>query len=357
MIRVLDKDFSFLGEVDDFENFIFTRRLFSYGEFELSINSDKKNTQLLTPEKIIYLDSGRVGIIGYSEEKLSDKNKILTVKGYTPEFFLTYRITEPFPAAENWNYSGNGEDAIKKLADYNLGPNANRSCRMIPYFRIKNSRQRGENISFETCYKKLDEEIAYLAEETGLGIKVEFDILQKCFEFDVISGRDLTVEQNINPPVIFSPEFDNVFEQTYICSDLGYKNMAFVASKGEGTERTLIKINDSLSGDQRRELFTDGKSVAKEDVEKLQNLGLAKLSEYPKIASLDGKINPYHIIKYGKDYQIGDTVSMKFKNITLTSQITEVTESWDSKNGYSVDCVFGNKVPDLISIIKKNLRS
>ncbi len=357
MIRVLDRDFSFLGEVDDFENFIFTQRLHSYGEFELSINSEKKNAQLLTPEKIIYLDSGRVGIIGYSEEQFSHNNKILTVKGFTPEFFLTYRITEPFPGADNWSYSGSGETVIKKLVEYNLGPDANRACRRIPYFRIKNSLNKGKYISFETCYKKLNEEIALLAEECGLGIKAEFNTSQKCFDFDVICGRDLTAGQNINPPIIFAPEFDNVFEQTYIYSDLDFKNVAIAASKGEGTERTIVSVNDAVSGDQRRELFADAKSVAQEDVEKLQTLALGKLAEHPKIISLDGKINPYHTMKYGKDYLIGDTVNLKFKNIILTSQITEVTESWDIKNGYSVDCVFGNKVPDLISIIKKNLRS
>ncbi len=354
MIRILDKNFTFLGEIDDFENFVFTRRLFSFGEFEMSINSDKRN--LLSQGNIIFLDSNRSGIIGFVEEKISPKGNNLLVKGYTPEFLLSYRITEPLSTQASWSMTNKSETVIKSLVDYNLGQNANNSDRVIPYFVVKPSLNRGKSVTFETCYKKLNEDIAFLAEESGLGISVSLNLAELLFEFDVIVGRNLTANQNLNPAVIFSMDFNNVFEQTYVCSDLDFKNVAVVAGSGEGSARTIVYVNDQLTGDQRREIFVEAKSIPNNESSKLSQAGLAKLADYPEIYSLDGLINPFHSLKYGRDFLLGDLVTMKFKNISLNTQITEVTESWDSKNGYTLECTFGNKVPDLISIIKKNLK-
>ncbi len=40
-IRIIDKDFNLLGEIDDYESLIFIRRFSRVGEFELHINLEK----------------------------------------------------------------------------------------------------------------------------------------------------------------------------------------------------------------------------------------------------------------------------------------------------------------------------
>jgi len=53
-IRIIDKDFNLLGEIDNYESLIFIRRFFKVGEFELHINLDKQNVDKLQEDRSLF---------------------------------------------------------------------------------------------------------------------------------------------------------------------------------------------------------------------------------------------------------------------------------------------------------------
>ena len=357
-IRVFDYEFNFLGEVSDYEEFVFTKRLTKFGEFQIGINFDKANARLFEVGNFIYLDSERSGIIDHVERRLggaSDKGESLFVKGFTPEHFLTYRVTYPPPGADTWHMTGDGESVIKELVQYNMGNSALNRNRIIPFIEYEPNLNRGKQINFSTDYKKLHEEISSAAVLSGLGVKMTMDAPSKKFVFDVFAGKDLRSVQTDLPPVIFSSEYDNVFSQCYTESRVNYRNVAIVDSRGEGAGRGIVLVGDDVSGEMRRELYVSGRDIAKGQTEQQSERGLSRLNETGYVKALEGVINPYHSLRYREDYQLGDVVTMKYGDITLHTPITEVTEKWTVKGGYGLTMTLGNRVPTLIDKIKQSI--
>ncbi|MDT2266170.1 hypothetical protein P7H12_24850 [Paenibacillus larvae] len=56
----------------------------------------------------------------------------------------------------------------------------------------------------------------------------------KGYVFDMLTGRNLTADQDVRPPAIFSTAYDNIESQSYTNSAIGYKNIAVVGGQGEG---------------------------------------------------------------------------------------------------------------------------
>ena len=64
-IRVFSKELELLAEIDNYESFIFTRRYYSYGEFEISINRYKIGAEHLKRSNYILAgaDTNKIGVI------------------------------------------------------------------------------------------------------------------------------------------------------------------------------------------------------------------------------------------------------------------------------------------------------
>jgi hypothetical protein len=88
--------------------------------------------------------------------------------------------------------------------------------------------------------------LARISAISGLGWDITINFANKRYEFDVYTGLNLSANQNVNPPVIFSPEFDAVEMQRYQDSDLSYKTKALVGGQGEGIDRELVVVGEVL---------------------------------------------------------------------------------------------------------------
>ena len=88
--------------------------------------------------------------------------------------------------------------------------------------------------------KNLAEVLQQIAEWCDIGWEIYLDIANQQWVFDVMQGRDLTAGQNLLPPVIFSPEFENVEGMTYIDSSIPLKmlDMLVVKEKKKGSSRS-----------------------------------------------------------------------------------------------------------------------
>lgn len=171
------------------------------------------------------------------------------------------------------------------------------------------------------------------------------------------SGKNRTNRQNSRKPVIFSTQLDNLLSSDYLKSLREFKNVALVAGEDTGSNRKLLEVfknigNPDIMKSNRRELFVDARDIQmeKEDgttytneeyAQLLRQRGLEKLSEHPIITAMEAGIDakdPKFV--YGKDYFIGDKVTIITNfGLEISAIVSEVVRTLD-ETGYSINPTF-----------------
>lgn len=348
-IRILSPTLDLEGEVDSYLSLSFCRSYHFPGEFQLVTN--RKNVDRLNINQIIMLgaDKFKTGIIRHKEIKANEQGEeILTVKGFTLGTITKQRITIP---PTDQAYDIQEADAETVMKHY-----VQRNCLDIPGMEFPNlsiapNQNRGGAIKWQSRYKNLAEELESISRLSNIGWHIYLDLDLKTWIFDVYNGRDFSASQNINPPVIFSPEFDNVKSQEYIDSLIGYGNYAIVAGQGEGTEREIAMAGSDATGLDRHVVFIDARDM--ESTPDLPNRGEAKLTEYQRAISFQSEILTKGPFEYQNDWDVGDiaTVQNKDWGITMDTRITEVTEIYEA-SGFRLQVTFGNNLPTLSQKLK-----
>lgn len=398
-IRILTVGMDIVGEIDNYESMFFTRSWHGIGSIELRINRYKKHAETLIKNNLILVgnDLNKVFIIKHREIELDQEGKITEnwlIKGYALKSIIAQRITMPPLHTAYDNRSGNAETVMKHYINTNvINPVDGR--RRISNLVIAPNLQRGIALAYSSRFKNLAEEMSTLSLTSGLGWDVTLDIANKKWVFDVVEGKDLTADQIINPPVIFSPQFESVKNMQYVQSDLNYKNVGIVAGQGEGVERRVIEVG-SFSGLNRHEIFIDARDVAEVDedempipeqqvIQSLTDRGQQQLNELLQEEYLEAqlltpisrteyerefsylstlqisenitkKTRTLSAFNYQLDYDLGDiaTVQNKDWGVTLNARITEVKEI-EEVTGFGLEATFGNNRPTLIQKIKQEL--
>ena len=266
---------------------------------------------------------------------------------FSLSYWLTQRITVPPTGYAYHTFNTNAEDIMIALVRSNA-VDPIEAKRKIPNLTIEPSKNRGEKIKFQTRYKNLLDELTKISKATGLGFTVDLDYKNKKFVFKILEGRDLSYSQKVNPPAIFSVEYDNVIKQNYTDSNIGYKNVGYVAGQGEGEDRVIEIVENQLSGLERREIFIDARDI--EDNLSLIERGKLKLAETPQIVNFECEVNSFD---YRKTWNLGDLVTVINKefSIRLDNRVTEVKEIYEDT--FKVEPTFGVSIPLVTEKIKQ----
>lgn len=347
VIRFFNRELDFLGEIDEYTSLIYTRKWESYGEFELHLSDIDKN--LIKKGHIIMLakDGNRAGVIEHIEIQDADTEDVL-VKGFSLLYWFTQRITVPPEGYAYHAFNTNAEDIMLSLVSSNAVDSTDIE-RKFDKLVVAKTMHRGAKLHFQTRYKKLSDELANLSKLSGLGITIDVDYKNKQFIFRVLEGRDLSYKQDINPPAIFSKDYDNIRKQNYIESTIEYKNCAYIGGQGTGAERKIEVLNNNLVGLDRREIFVDARDI--EAGESLSDRGRLKLSECNEIKTFECEIDAKD---YRKDWDLGDVVTTLEKEIGVScdNRVTEVKEIYEF-NSTRIEPVFGRSIPTIIDKIKQ----
>lgn len=348
-VRIVDTGFNLLGEIDNYESLQLTRRFYRAGEFEMHIALGKQSVDQLLEDRVIIINnqSHKAGIITYRQIVEGDNGvETLIIKGPTLGGVLDRRIT----VTNSYDrISGPAETVMKHYVNNHI-VNGVYADRNIPLFAVAANQGRGKVTPWQSRYEQLDKVIQEIAEFCDIGWQVTLDIVAKKWLFDVKAGRDLTVNQSVLPPVIFSHEFDNIQSQDFVDSGLQYKNVGYAGGKGEEEDR-LIQIVGSGSGLNRRETFLDCSSA--EDAVELIELGKRKLTEQKRIVSYNGKILDTGSFIYEQDWDLGDKVTLQNKKwgLTMNSRITEVKEIYEPAS--KLEIVLGDEIPTITKFVKQ----
>lgn len=350
-IKIISPQFDLLAEIDNYESLIFTRRFFKVGEFELHININKKYTEMLTEDNLIMIgnDSHKVGVIRYREIN-QENSQDLIIKGYTLKGVVGRRLTV---TSSYDRVSGTAESVMKHYVD-NHCINPVDPKRIIPQLALAPNLGRGMSTPWQSRYEYLDDVLGKIAAFCDTGWEVYLDINNSKWIFDVNVGRNLTADQDLLPPVIFSVDFDNIKNQHYINSAFGYKSVGYAGGKGDEENRLVQTIGDA-QGLNRIETFLDCSSS--ENIEELIANGQQALKELKRIVSLETQILNRTFI-YEVDWNLGDIVTIQNRrwNLTMNSRIVEIKEIYEAKNT-DIEVTFGNEIPTLATKIKSLLNN
>lgn len=343
-VYVLDKSFNVVSVIDEYISIIWTRRYFTYGDFELYLSAKKSNLEILQAGYYLVRDKDISGdelhnvmIISKREIKTDiESGDNMIVSGYCLKSLLKRRVI-----ANQTTLSGSVENCITQLVVENI-INPSDSARMIDNFELgTNKILNSYPLKKQITGDNLSESITDICKTYGYGYDIF--IRNGKFVFYLYEGADRTYDQMANPYIIFSAEFDNLISSDYIENMEKYANTAIVAGEGEGVARKKITVG-TTTGINRYEIWVDARTdssnngaISDNDYTAiLKQKGEEKLSELTTTTSFEGEVDNTINFIIGADYFLGDLVQVENEyGISAKARIIEVIESED-ENGADI---------------------
>lgn len=337
---IMNKSFQRIAEIDDYISFIWTNRYYSCGDFELCVVANSDNVGLL--KKWFYIvrdDDENVGIIEHINIQRNEDGAVLIASGRFLAAILGRRII-----AAQTIVSGKISACINKLINENV-INPSITARKISNF-ILGSYDISQTMKSQFTGENLLETISSICETYGIGFKVTLNSSNK-FVFQLYQGVDHTYDQNVNPWVIFSDEYDNLLSSDY---EENYSEMVtavLVAGEGEGIDRITAWTSSGATGINRCEIYDEpeissnaGDVSTQEYQELLQEAGKALLTKYT--SAFSGEVYMTNM-QYKTELNVGDLVVVENKKwgIHMNSRLVEIIESVSEAGEYTIMPTFG----------------
>lgn len=361
-VYVLDKSFNLLGVIDEYVSIIWRPSFSEIGDFEIYLGATDKAIQLLQENYYVVRSNDisvdtegnttykKVMIIKNIQLVTDVENgDFLTVTGRELKYLLHQRII--------WtqtNLYGNTEDGIRKLVTENaISPKDNK--RAIPNLvlgdkysaELKTLTAGTVTINLTDTIEKqitgdyLDQAIVDICTVYNYGWDIH--IFNNQLVFSVYAGVDRSYNQTAHPYVVFSDDFENLYNTDYQLSTEGFANTSLIGGEGEGLDRIYTTIGNENTGLDRFETFSDVRDVSQnkgnEDeiplatyLNLLAERGRENLASLAYTEGFSGELLSDVAFKYGEDFNLGDIVSVINKygisrNVRVLSAIESEDES------------------------------
>lgn len=240
------------------------------------------------------------------------------------------------------------------------------SQRKIPWVALDNSiPSTGAQVSVERVGGYVSDVVYGLISTVGLGLRAIYDRRGKKVRLYLYKGKDRSLGQSELPYVAFSDTNGLLIAPTYTDDHSAFKNVVRVMGRFESGTEVYTTIG-SASGADRREIFVEaGSAKAKksdntpmteaEFVQVLNQIGLEKLAISEPVNNLTSKVHT-DAYTYGKDYALGDTVSIIYANIGVAyhAPIETVTRTGAGAEE-TIELSFGKGVLTLSDKLKSRL--
>lgn len=326
--------------IDRFDSLIWTERWQSMGDFELVIESTNEYRKYLQPGTWLSLnESYRCMRVETIEDAVDDEGrKKLTVKGPSIEVLLEERVArqeiESTTLQDTWSIAGQAADTAREFMEDVCMFGSTTTEDIIPYLTTTpifpaSSIPEPTGITHITIdIISVYEAVKGVCEKYDFGFRLCRNPDSNQLKFDVYTGSDRTTGQSTLPPVIFSPDFDNLKNTTEFTSTAGVKNIAYVFSPVGAVIVPAPNVDPLIAGFERRVLairaddITD--TIPADATAKMTQRGLEELAKYRDVTAFDGEIGQSTQFKYDTDYYLGDFVEMRAADGTATfMRVTE----------------------------------
>lgn len=373
---------NFCGIITNFESLICIWNFYECGTFELTINKNKANTNKLKKDNMLIVNKrdDKILLIDKVITTTTKNSKTMKVSGTCIKGITKRRIiaTNGYDRVEETEAENVQKHYIRNHIVESYYDDIRTTERDIPWIKIAPSQNRGIKTVWQARLTNLHDEEKHISEDTGLGWKGYLSRDEKCIYFDSIKGTDRTVNQieSANnheflskftheelqqytheqlqgtikhPYIVFSEKKKNLLEGKTTDDNSNYKNVGYVAGKGENEDR-LITVLGTATGFDRREVLIDLNNI--EDPDELNSEGQKKLDTYKTIQSVEGKVYQMPNMEWEKDFFLGDLVTLESDGIYEDKRIIQAKEIYE-RNNKTVELGFGDKVPTLGEEIKR----
>ena len=361
--------FENIGEINQFDSLMWPDKFNGYGSFELWAPITEENSVYLKKGNILWCGGDNAAMIEIVKSSVNSQGtKTYNVKGRTLEMLLTTRVVWGTYNAKDKHVSTIMYDIVNQTC---VSPS--NSKRKIPFLECAEDEQFGSVATFQKTGGEVYSVLTTLAGSFDLGFNVLFRPKEKKLIFKVVEGVDRTIEQDVNDPVEFSTDLEDLLSSSYYSNDQDKKSVAFVQGEGEGVNRKSVVAGDNTTaGFARRELYVDardlqsismdanGVEVVLSDDEYnsvLLQRGDDKLSEHKVTETFEAQIRVFGDVQYefGVDYNKGDKVTIRDNqlNVMISARITEVEEDFDDE--YALVLTFGYSYPTIMQKVKQQV--
>ena len=356
-LSILDSSFGLVGIIDAFESLIWTDRYFECGDFDLITTPNATNVgKLIQGTYASIRESDHIMLIE-DITIVTDpvKGNRLSVKGRSGEIITDRRVV--------WNQTDitdlNIDQAVYLVVNGNIiaptGDNA--AARIISNFTYDFSEDENVTdiiISSQYWGNSVYNAVVDMCYAAGVGFKVIINETGQ-FVMSVYAGVDRTYDQLENPYVIFSPDFENLRNSTYIASTRPLRTVCLTAGeKGIGNIQTSVEVDISdgeVIGVNRREMFLDAQNVTRTDdegnpiteeeyLDHLRQKGLEELSINTDLKTFSSEVDPIRNFIFDRDFFMGDIIQVSNEfGFEGKSRVVEVTRTQD-QTGFRVFPIF-----------------
>jgi len=332
-IRVRNSINEDVGELDQYRELSATLRLNDVSAWQLVIPSDSPLAgELVKPGAGIRVFNTNMGGTPMftgpwtSMEKLQSKDeRTITFTGVDDTQWLKRRVASPSPTEGFPPYTISAKDTLTGpcstvlglYVNRNIGPSAYTS-RQHPLFTYSTNPGLGTTITGEARWQMLLTLLQELAVANGNNLGFKVIQTSGAYQLYPFQPRDLTAS------VMFSQKLGNLAGFTYSI-EAPEANYVFVGGDGEGTARTY---KERFDGDSiARWGRIEGELVDRPgttDTTQLEQAGDEALVDKQEKVSLS--ITPIDTdkLKFGRDYYLGDTVTVQIEGDTPDGRIQEV---------------------------------
>jgi len=325
--------------IDRFESLIWTERYQAYGDFQLDIQSTNDSRTLLKTGMLLAMnESHRVMTVETVEDSVdSEGRKMLSVKGRSIESILEDRIAKDslsdLTTSPKWVITGPPADVARKIFHDICVTGILDPGDIIPFI-IEGTFMPEDTIPepIDPITVELEPTTVYNAIKSigdvwNLGFRMLRYYDTSKLYFDIYTGSDRTTSQTVLPPVVFTPELDNLQNVKELTTIETAKNVAYVYSPAGFQKVYPVGVDPEVEGFERRILVVNASDITAENPDIASALiqrGKEELSKNQAIQSLDGEISQFSQYKYGTHYNLGDIVEMRNTDgVTNNMRITE----------------------------------
>jgi len=341
-----DSAFVLQAIIDDFAECSFENNRFQAGQFSITINYNIPNALLF--ERGLWIQFGNdpyaFGEILNITDSIGEDGKgsqIRVITGYDARYIFKRRVIKNLNNVENWSMTAKGEIVMRNLIKDQCGSGAE-TKRQLPITNVipDVADAIGAEYSVAESFTNLYEVLVTIATQSEIGWRLNFSG-SLTLEFYSGVDRHTTVRFDTNYESLSNGEFTDSAE--------AFANTIYVGGKGTGADRDLYEGESAIEGESpagldRFEAYDNQSNMTTESEYEAEALSM--LNQYGQTLQVSGQGLAKCPYEYGKEYNVGDIITIAFSGKSAVVQILSVTEHWAWGN-YNLAFSFGKPQPDL----------
>ena len=353
-LMMMGPDLRLRGELPQYGSLRFKRCFWEVGSFQLTLKWGMPGWEKLAREMILYFPE-RPETALLAEKITVDEDKA-TVTGVPLKGLCKRRICVPPVSQEEddpyggfgWDrFTGDAESAYLHYAAANLTSPEDEK-RRIPGLVLTENLHRGAVLPWQARFDKLTDVFSDIGSATGLGWDIVPDLPKRALRFVVREGIDRTTGGG---RAVLSREMGNVDGAGWTEDASAEVGTVYAGGSGEDEKRLILSVGNTAAGLDRREGWASLNGVS--DADMLRLGAERKLS--PRKDSVTAELMDSGLCRYGRDYDLGDVVTVMADNRRMDARLTAVEETYENGKR-TLRATFGEGPVTLTGLLRNQMR-